>query len=104
MVSLGLSSTLTSFTQLPDSFAEAVQACDVSPTPALLAHCRRELFHAVWRLLLDQEFCQAYEHGITVTCADRVIRRVFPRIFTYSADYPEKYVARSSSYDLALKI
>jgi hypothetical protein len=80
-------------TQLPDSFAEAVQAHGVSPTPALLTHCRRELFHAVWRLLLDKEFCQAYEHGITVTCADRIIRRVFPRIFTYSADYPEKYVA-----------
>ena len=75
----------------------------VSPTPALLAHCRRELFHAVWRLLLDQEFCQTYEHGITVTCGDRVIRWVFPRIFTYSADYPEKYVATPSLYDLSLK-
>ena len=33
-----------------------------------------------------------YEHGVIVTCADGIVRRVFPRIFTYSADYPEKYV------------
>jgi hypothetical protein len=26
--------------------------------PALLTHCRRELFHGVWCLLLDPEFCQ----------------------------------------------
>ena len=62
--------------------------------PALLAHCRRELFHGVWRVLLDQEFCTIYEHGVIVTCADGIVRRVFPRIFTYSADYPEKYVRR----------
>jgi hypothetical protein len=70
-----------------------VQAHDVSPTLTLLTHCRRELFHGVWRLLLDAEFCQCYEHGVVATCADGIIRHVFPRIFTYSADYPEKYVA-----------
>jgi hypothetical protein len=46
--------------------------------------------HAVWRLLLDAKFLHAYEHGILIKFADNITRRVFPRIFTYSADYPEK--------------
>jgi hypothetical protein len=41
---------------------------------------------------LDEDFLNAYRHGIIVKCTDGVLRRVFPRIFTYSADYPEKYV------------
>ncbi|KAG2737784.1 hypothetical protein P692DRAFT_201693716, partial [Suillus brevipes Sb2] len=57
---------------------------------ALHAHCRRELFHACWKHLLDAEFIHAYRHGIVLRCPDGVYRRVFPRIFTYSADYPEK--------------
>jgi hypothetical protein len=56
----------------------------------MVKHCRRELMHQVWRLLLDEEFMEAYRHGIVLTCADGILRRVFPRIFTYSADYPEK--------------
>jgi len=46
--------------------------------------------HAVLRHLLDDEFVMAYKHGIIIKCADNVQRRVFPRIFTYSADYIEK--------------
>ena len=53
-------------------------------------HCHRELFHAQWAELLDSEFVSAYEHGLTLTCADGIERRLYPRIFTYSADYPEK--------------
>lgn len=49
--------------------------------------------HAIWALLLDEEFLHAYVHGIVITCADGITRRVYPRIFTYSADYPEKSVA-----------
>ena len=81
---------LFTIVQLPDSFAEELEARGVSQTPSLLAHCRRELFHAVWRLILDPEFLNAYEHGILLPCSDGVLRRVYPRIFTYSADYPEK--------------
>lgn len=58
--------------------------------PTLFAHCRRELFHAVWRLILDPEFLHSYEHGVTLLCSDGILRQVYPRIFTYSADYPEK--------------
>ena len=48
--------------------------------------------HAVWDILLDDEFLHAYEHGIVLKCADSIFRRIYPRIFTYSADYPKKYV------------
>ncbi|KAF8157741.1 hypothetical protein K438DRAFT_1986355 [Mycena galopus ATCC 62051] len=57
----------------------------------ILTHCRRELMHAVWTLLLDDEFMHAYEYGIVIQCDDGIERRVYPRFFTYSADYPEKY-------------
>lgn len=46
---------------------------------------------AIWDVLLDEDFMFAYEHGFVIECADGIIRRLFPRFFTYSADYPEKY-------------
>ena len=58
----------------------------------ILTHCRRELMHAVWKMLLDDDFLHAYRYGIVIKCHDGVERRIYPRIFTYSADYPEKYV------------
>jgi hypothetical protein len=45
--------------------------------------------HQVWSLLLDDEFIQAYQHGMVLKCADGIFRRIYLRIFTYSADYPE---------------
>lgn len=62
------------------------------PTTELLTHARRELMHGVWRQLLDDDFVHAYTHGMVILCADGVSRRFYPRLFTYSADYPEKYV------------
>ena len=55
-----------------------------------MTHCFRELVHAQWKELLDDDFIEAWIHGIVVTCCDGVQRRFYPRIFTYSADYPEK--------------
>ncbi|THU90004.1 hypothetical protein K435DRAFT_676718 [Dendrothele bispora CBS 962.96] len=55
-----------------------------------LKHLKRELIQAIWSLILDPEFMHAYEHGILVKCGDGIVRRLFPRFFTYSADYPEK--------------
>ncbi len=47
----------------------------------------------VWEhLLQDEEFKEAYKNGIVIECADGILRRLFPRFFTYSADYPEKCV------------
>lgn len=82
----------TTAVQLPDDLAD--QYCKqfgVPPSASILTHLKRELMHAVWELLLSAEFIEAYVHGIVVECYDGVSRRIFPRIFTYSADYPEKY-------------
>jgi hypothetical protein len=46
--------------------------------------------HGVWDKLLDDEFVHCYKHGFAMECLDGVWRRFYPRIFTYSADYPEK--------------
>ena len=48
--------------------------------------------HAVFRVIFDEDFLLASAHGIVIKGPDGVTRRVYPRIFTYSADYPEKYV------------
>ncbi|KAL1658266.1 hypothetical protein GGF50DRAFT_131811 [Schizophyllum commune] len=56
----------------------------------ITTHCRRELMHAVWKVILDDDFMHAYEYGMVVKCIDGIERRIYPRIFTYSADYPEK--------------
>ncbi|KAG2056611.1 hypothetical protein BDR06DRAFT_981320 [Suillus hirtellus] len=56
----------------------------------VLTHCKCELFHGVWHILLDDDFIHAYKNGIVIRCHDGVYRCIFPRILTYSADYPEK--------------
>jgi hypothetical protein len=61
----------------------------------MITHLRRELMHEVWGALLDEEFIDAWNNGIVIECADGITRCVFPRIITYSADYPEKYVFHS---------
>lgn len=81
--------------QLPDKIKDVLNdlpRISKSGIAALHTHCRRELFQGCWDTLLDQDFLHAYCHGIVLKCADGVIRRIFPRIFTYSADYPEKCV------------
>lgn len=71
--------------QLPGGFADWFRSLLGNAPSDLLTHCKRELMHAVWRLLLDKDFLHAYE---LAKFADGITRRVFPRIFTYSADYP----------------
>jgi len=48
------------------------------------------MYHAQWAIILDDEFVTAYKHGMAIESCDGVQRRVYPRIFTYSADYKEK--------------
>ena len=59
-------------------------------TEDTLRHLRWELMQGVWRILLDDDFLDAYENGIVILFPDGIERRLFPRFFTYSADYPEK--------------
>ncbi len=78
---------------LPDSFQDfAASFCSKWNTQKknILTHCWRELIHGVWRFLLDDDFVHAHKYGMVIRCADGIERRVYPRLFTYSADYPEK--------------
>ena len=56
--------------------------------------------HAIWSFLLDNDFLHAYTYGIIIQCIDGIERHVYPRIFTYSSDYPEKYVHLSCHWNL----
>ncbi|KAI5115443.1 hypothetical protein M0805_006771 [Coniferiporia weirii] len=64
----------------------------------LLTHCRREIMHAVWKIMLNDDFLDAWKNGIVVECGDGVKQRLFPHIFTYSADYPEKVLLAAMKY------
>jgi len=83
---------------LPDHIKDKIQkALGTAASKALLTHCRREIFQAAWLILIqDPEFLDAYINGIVVVCIDGIKRRLFPRFFVYSADYPEKYIFLSA--------
>ena len=40
------------------------------PSADVSTHCQRELMHAVWAILLDDDFLYEYEHGIIILCPD----------------------------------
>ncbi|KAG1824024.1 hypothetical protein EV424DRAFT_1321096 [Suillus variegatus] len=86
--SCNLSNHVAYFETLPDSFKDFTGGKGM--TSECATHCHREFFHVQWKILLDDEFLEAYEHGIVICCCDGIKRRFYPRIFTYSADYPEK--------------
>ena len=82
------------FEQLPDSFKDfAVKqvAGENVPHDVFMTFCHRELVHAQWKIIFDDEFIEAWKHGIIITCCDGLERRFYIRIFTHSGDYPEKY-------------
>jgi hypothetical protein len=78
--------------QLPDTFKAFVMEHlgGKGPNSAFMAHCHREIYHTQWAIILDDEFLEAYEHGIVIKCCNGIQRRFYPHIFTYSADYKEK--------------
>ena len=80
---------------LPDSLQDQLKSYHAkwgTQHKEILTHCRRELMHAVWKFLLDDDFIHAHTYGMVVRSPDGIERRVYPRILTYSADYPEKSV------------
>lgn len=64
--------------------------CPADLKKAALGKSGRDLFHACWDALIDDEFLEAWEFGFVVQCEDGVYRRLFIRFLAYSADYPEK--------------
>jgi hypothetical protein len=78
--------------QLPDDFKDFYgehSADGKGSNKATMTHLNCELFHAQWKIIMNNEF-KAYCHGIVIVCADGVHRRFYLQLFTYSADYPEK--------------
>lgn len=66
----------------------------------MLTYLRKELFQLVWHKLLDDEL-MAYgclQQWLRVECIDGVSRLLFPRIITYSGDYPERCVLLFDSF------
>ena len=92
----GATKHLAYVSPLPDSLQDELKAIHPkwdTQQKSILTHCCRELMHAVWKFLLDDDFIHAHIYGIVVRCHDGVEQRIYPRIFTYSADYPEKWVS-----------
>lgn len=88
--------------QLPDSIVdEFKRIIGRPPSMDILAHCQHELMHKILSIIFDEEFVRQYKEGVVILCADGISRRIFPRIFTYSADYPEKCV-EIKSYTLPI--
>ncbi|KAH9950133.1 hypothetical protein B0H21DRAFT_881501, partial [Amylocystis lapponica] len=84
---------------LPDTLQDVYRELyGISATIGVLRFCKRELMQAIWLLLLDPDFMYAYEHGLLIHCGDGILRRLFPRFFTYSADYPEKILLACIRY------
>ncbi|KAF7317383.1 hypothetical protein HMN09_00474600 [Mycena chlorophos] len=87
------------FPTLPEDLKETFEAHYGHNMPDdVYTNLKRDLFHAVWRLLLDEEFVDAYRHGFPYECRDRILRRLFPRFPTYEADYPEKILAATLKF------
>ncbi|KAJ3526412.1 hypothetical protein NMY22_g10174 [Coprinellus aureogranulatus] len=77
--------------KLPDEFQDWYnETFDQSATDNVEAHMHRELFHAIWLVMLDDKLMHAYLYGEEMEFWDKVVRLVFPRFFTYSLDYLEK--------------
>ncbi|KAF5343015.1 hypothetical protein D9757_014587 [Collybiopsis confluens] len=77
--------------KLPDDFkAWYLSQYGCTPADKILTFMRREIPHAIYAKLFDEEFMKAYRDGIILTCGNNLTYCMFPRLFTWSADYPEK--------------
>jgi hypothetical protein len=77
--------------QIPDNFQDLYFGIfEDASLSEVHTHYKWELMQAMWKLLLDEDFMHAYEHGIVICCGDGITHQIFPHFFSYSADYPEK--------------
>ena len=97
-------SLMSTCLQLPQSlYGFLSQLLNKRNQSDMLTHCKCELVHAIWKILLDSEFLDAYKNGIVLQCHG-VLHWIFPCIFTYLANYPEKYSKVSSACVMSLKL
>jgi hypothetical protein len=54
--------------------------------------------------MLDDDFLEAYAHGLVIDGCDGIRRRHYPRLLTYSLDYQEKCVLYSEASPLQLNV
>ncbi|KAH9938879.1 uncharacterized protein BXZ73DRAFT_99940 [Epithele typhae] len=79
---------------LPDTIQEAyANIFGKPPTEEIMRFLKRDLFQQIWLRLMNTDFMEAYEKGVVYQCTDGVTQRMFPRLFAYAADYPEKILA-----------
>ncbi|KAF9441490.1 hypothetical protein P691DRAFT_799461 [Macrolepiota fuliginosa MF-IS2] len=84
---------------LPDTVREQyIMLLGYPPSLAVLTHLKSELMHAIWRLILNNEFLHSYKHGIVVSCTDGNEQCLHPHILMYLADYPEKVLLSTIQY------
>ncbi|KAI6118066.1 hypothetical protein F5141DRAFT_1000056 [Pisolithus sp. B1] len=77
--------------KLPDNFQDIYRGFfEHTSSREVLTHCKHDLFHTIWDLILDMQFMDAYQSGIIIWCADGITWWIYPHFFSYSADYPEK--------------
>ena len=48
-------------------------------TATMLTHLHRDLAHAIWQLLLDEDLMRAYTEGEAIKLLDEIMRAMFPR-------------------------
>jgi hypothetical protein len=70
----------------------------------VIAFTKQQLVHLIWLLILDDDFMHAYVYGLKHQFGDGQTRIVYPRIFTYAADYPEKYESNTYSCTLLTQV
>ncbi|KAE9393770.1 hypothetical protein BT96DRAFT_828701 [Gymnopus androsaceus JB14] len=76
---------------LPNDFHDFYKEhYNTAPTEAVLTHVQREILQSIYGLIFDNEFMEAYDHGLVLKCVNIVQQCLFPCLFTYSADYIEK--------------
>ena len=58
--------------QLPGHVQSFIQKFATGATDPLMTHCRCELFHEAWKVLLDEDFIHAHLHVVIMDYADGI--------------------------------
>ncbi|KAF8675505.1 hypothetical protein AX14_005100, partial [Amanita brunnescens Koide BX004] len=84
---------------LLDTFQDFyTQVFGIPASSDVIMHCKRQLIHLIWLLILHNDFMHAYVHGFHHIFPDRIRQLLFPPLFTYATDYPEKVLLACIRY------